>query len=86
MLLFIHTPLREYRFVWWGSVDGRTAAGHARGVDRHGIIGERNRLRGARVLELDENDTRMVWAKDFGIDLTADDQPIEPFPLPPHQH
>ncbi|MFC7343920.1 metallophosphoesterase family protein [Saccharopolyspora griseoalba] len=153
-LLFIHIPLWEYRFMWWGSVDGRTAADHARGVDRHGIVGERNedecpgpfnsgmfsaildrgdvkgvfcghdhvntysgdyygvllgyagnagfgtyglpgaernRLRGARVFELDENtenvlvDTRMVWAKDFGIDLTADDQPMEPFPLPPHQ-
>ncbi|MCK9794490.1 metallophosphoesterase family protein [Isoptericola sp. 4D.3] len=41
-LMFIHIPLWEYRFMWFGSVDGRTAADHERGVARHGIVGERN--------------------------------------------
>ena len=151
-LMFIHIPLWEYRFMWWGSVDGRTAADHERAVARHKIIGERNedecpgpinsgmfsaildrgdvkgvfcghdhvntyvgdyygvllgyagntgfgtyglsgadrnRLRGARVFTLTEQgddvkvDTHMVWAKDFGIDLTANDQPIPPAPLDP---
>lgn len=58
------------------------------GFGAYGLDGaERNRLRGARVFELDENhpniykDTRVVFAKDFGIDLTADRQSITP-PLP----
>jgi hypothetical protein len=39
------------------------------------------------VFNLDENhegvlaDTHMVFAKDFGIDLTANDQSIDPLPL-----
>ncbi|GAB3759593.1 metallophosphoesterase family protein [Microlunatus parietis] len=151
-LMFIHIPLWEYRFMWWGSVDGRSAADHERAVARHKIVGERNedecpgpinsgmfsaildrgdvkgvfcghdhvntyvgdyygvllgyagntgfgtyglsgaernRLRGARVFTLTEQhddieiDTHMVWAKDFGIDLTANDQPIPPAPLDP---
>lgn len=151
-LMFIHIPLWEYRFMWWGSVDGRTAGDHERAVARHKIVGERNedecpgpinsgmfsaildrgdvkgvfcghdhvntyvgdyygvllgyagntgfgtyglsgadrnRLRGARVFTLTEQgddvtvDTHMVWAKDFGIDLTANDQPIPPAPLDP---
>ncbi|MEV0051515.1 metallophosphoesterase family protein [Saccharopolyspora shandongensis] len=150
-LMFIHIPLWEYRFMWFGSVDGRTDADHARGVARHGIVGERNeaespgpfnsgmfnailtrgdvkgvfcghdhvntyhgnyygvllgyagntgfgtyglsgaernRLRGARVYTLNENtenvldSTYMVFAKDYGIDLTANDQSIAPMPLP----
>lgn len=149
-LVFIHIPLWEHRFMWWGSVDGRTQAGHDLAVARHQINGERNedecpgpinsglftamlergdvkgvfcghdhintycgnyygillgyagntgfgtyglsgpdrnRLRGARVFNLDENhegilvDTHMVFAKDFGIDLTANDQSIDPLPL-----
>ncbi|MEO6529811.1 MAG: metallophosphoesterase family protein [Specibacter sp.] len=62
------------------------------GFGAYGLPGAaRNRLRGARVFELDENhpgiykDTRLVFAKDFGIDLTANDQPIEPLPLGPGQ-
>jgi hypothetical protein len=49
--------------------------------------GDRNRLRGARVYNLDENvkdvlvETHMVFAKDYGIDLTANDQSIDPAPL-----
>ncbi|MFC7877126.1 metallophosphoesterase family protein [Isoptericola sp. NPDC057391] len=150
-LMFIHIPLWEYRFMWFGSVDGRTAADHERGVARHQIVGERNeeecpgpfnsglfsavqhrgdvkgifcghdhvntysgnyygvllgyagntgfgtyglsgaernRLRGARVYRLDESadgvlvDTTMRFASEFGIDLTADDQWMEPLPLP----
>lgn len=148
-LMFIHIPLWEHRFMWWGSVDGRGAADHERAATRHGIVGERNesecpgpfnsgmfaaildrgdvkgvfcghdhvntyagnyygvmlgyagntgfgtyglsgaernRLRGARVFELTEQgsdvtyDTRMVFAKDLGIDLTANDQSIDPLP------
>lgn len=58
------------------------------GFGAYGLDGaERNRLRGARVFELDENhpgiykDTRVVFAKDYGIDLTANRQSIAP-PLP----
>ncbi|GGM35622.1 metallophosphoesterase family protein [Promicromonospora citrea] len=150
-LMFIHIPLWEYRFMWFGSVDGRTDADHERGRVRHRIEGERNeeecpgpfnsgmfsairhrgdvrgvfcghdhvntysgdyygvllgyagntgfgtyglsgaernRLRGARVYDLDESvdgvlaGTRMRFASEFGIDLTADDQWMEPLPLP----
>ena len=151
-LMFIHIPLWEYRFMWFASVDSRTAADHERAVAKHGIVGERNeaecpgpinsgmfsaildrgdvkgvfcghdhintyvgnyhgvmlgyagntgfgtyglsgaernRLRGARVFNLtqegDEVDieTHMVFAADLDIDLTADDQSMEPLPLPP---
>ncbi|WP_419705023.1 metallophosphoesterase family protein [Promicromonospora sp. NFX87] len=150
-LMFIHIPLWEYRFMWFGSVDGRTDADHERGKARHRIEGERNeeecpgpfnsgmfsaiqqrgdvrgvfcghdhvntysgdyygvllgyagntgfgtyglsgpernRLRGARVYDLDESadgvltGTRMRFAGEFGIDLTANDQWMEPLPLP----
>ncbi|WP_408008513.1 metallophosphoesterase family protein [Pseudalkalibacillus sp. A8] len=149
-LMFIHIPLWEHRFMWYGSVDGRTAANHEAAVKKHNIVGERNedecpgpinsgmfsailerndvkgvfcghdhintysgnyygvllgyggsagfgtyglsgaeknRLRGARVFKLDENkegvlaETHMVFAKDYGIDLTANDQSIDPAPL-----
>lgn len=150
-LMFIHIPLWEYRFMWFGSVDGRTDADHERGKARHRIEGERNedecpgpfnsgmfsaiqhrgdvrgvfcghdhvntysgdyygvllgyagntgfgtyglggaernRLRGARVYDLDESvdgvlaGTRMRFAGEYGIDLTANDQWMEPLPLP----
>lgn len=62
------------------------------GFGAYGLPGaDRNRLRGARVFELDENhagiykETRLVFAKDLGIDLTANDQPITPLPLDPAQ-
>ncbi|MFD2924865.1 metallophosphoesterase [Halobacillus naozhouensis] len=149
-LVFIHIPLWEHRYMWFASVDGRTADDHAKAVKKHSITGERNedecpgpfnsglfsamlergdvkgvfcghdhintyagnyygimlgyagstgfgayglsgseknRLRGARVFHLDENtedglvDTHMVFAKDYGIDLTANDQSIDPAPL-----
>lgn len=150
-LMFIHIPLWEYRFMWFGSVDGRSDADHERGKARHRIDGERNeeecpgpfnsgmfsaiqhrgdvrgvfcghdhvntyagdyygvllgyagntgfgtygldgaernRLRGARVYDLDEaadgvlTGTRMRFAAEYGIDLTANDQWMEPLPLP----
>ena len=58
------------------------------GFGAYGLPGaERNRLRGDRVFNLDENtaevlvETHMVFAKDYGIDLTANDQSIDPVPL-----
>ncbi|OCA87262.1 metallophosphoesterase family protein [Pseudobacillus wudalianchiensis] len=58
------------------------------GFGAYGLSGaERNRLRGARVFTLDEKkedvlvDTYMVFAKDYGIDLTANDQSVDPLPL-----
>lgn len=58
------------------------------GFGTYGLSGsDRNRLRGARVFNLDENkegvlvETHMVFAKDYGIDLTANDQSMEPLPL-----
>ncbi|MGJ7923078.1 metallophosphoesterase family protein [Neobacillus sp. LXY-4] len=149
-LVFIHIPLWEHRYMWFGSVDGRTDAHHANALIKHNITGERNeeecpgpinsgmfsamlergdvkgvfcghdhvntyvgnyygillgysgstgfgtyglpgaernRLRGARVFNLDENsndilvETHMVFAKDYGIDLTANDQSIAPAPI-----
>lgn len=154
-LMFFHIPLWEHRFMWWGGVDGRTAADAERGVRRHGIVGERNedecpgpfnsgmfsailergdvegvfcghdhvntyvgdyygvqlgyagntgfgtygmagaernRLRGARVFELAEDGdggvdfaSRYLLASEYGIDLAANDQPMEPAPLAPAQ-
>lgn len=62
--------------------------GPGSGFGAYGLPGaDRNRLRGARVFELDENhpgvykQTRLVFAKDLKIDLTANDQPIVPRPL-----
>lgn len=62
--------------------------GPGTGFGAYGLPGaDRNRLRGARVFELDENhpgiykDTRLVFAKDLGVDLTANDQLIVPQPL-----
>ncbi|WP_162605273.1 metallophosphoesterase family protein [Jiangella ureilytica] len=150
-LMFIHIPLWEYRFMWFASVDSRTAADHERAIAKHGIVGERNedecpgpfnsgmfsaildrgdvrgvfcghdhvntyvgnyygvmlgyagntgfgtyglsgaernRLRGARVFNLTDQgedvdiETHMVFAADLGIDLTANDQSIDPLPLP----
>lgn len=149
-LMFIHIPLWEHRFMWFSSVDDRSAAAHKRAVTKHKIVGERNeeectgpfnsglfsvmqdrgdvkgvfcghdhvntycgnyygillgyggsvgfgayglpgaernRLRGARVFNLDEKkkdvlvETHMVFAKDYGIDLTANDQSMNPIPL-----
>ena len=58
------------------------------GFGTYGLPGaDRNRLRGARVFNLDENkegvleETHLVFAKDFGIDLTANDQSMDPLPF-----
>ncbi|WP_338471678.1 metallophosphoesterase [Niallia sp. XMNu-256] len=149
-LMFMHIPLWEHRFMWFSSVDDRSAAAHERAVQKHNIVGERNedecpgpfnsglfsamldrgdvkgvfcghdhintyhgnyygillgyggsagfgtyglsgaekhRLRGARVFNLDEStddvlvETHMVFAKDYGIDLTPNDQSMDPLPL-----
>ncbi|MFB7249176.1 metallophosphoesterase [Microbacterium sp. NPDC056234] len=62
------------------------------GFGAYGLSGaERNRMRGGRVFELTESGddvaiaTRCVYARDLGIDLTANDQPMEPLPLAPRQ-
>lgn len=59
------------------------------GFGAYGLPGaDRNRMRGGRVFELTESGddvsiaTRVVYARDLGIDLTANDQPMEPTPLP----
>ncbi|WP_218711902.1 metallophosphoesterase family protein [Arthrobacter sp. BF1] len=59
--------------------------GPGSGFGAYGLSGaERNRLRGARVFELDENhpeiykNTRLVFAGDFGIDLSANRQITAP--------
>ncbi|MGG0240415.1 metallophosphoesterase family protein [Bacillus rhizoplanae] len=58
------------------------------GFGTYGLGGaDNNRLRGARVFNLDENkegvlvETHMVFAKDYGIDLTNNDQSMDPLPL-----
>lgn len=81
----VNTYVGDYYGVQLGYAPGT-------GFGAYGLSGaERNRLRGARVFELNEDypgiykDTRLVFAKDLGIDLTANDQPIEPLPLTPPQ-
>ncbi len=81
----VNTYVGDYYGVQLGYAPGT-------GFGAYGLSGaERNRLRGARVFELSEDhpgiykDTRLVFAKDLGIDLTANDQPIEPLPLTPPQ-
>lgn len=62
------------------------------GFGAYGLPGaERNRMRGGRVFELTQSGddvdiaTRVVYARDLGIDLTANDQPMDPTPLAPKQ-
>jgi len=81
-----HDHVNTYHGNYYGVLLGY--AGNT-GFGTYGLSGaDRNRLRGARVFELDEQaedvlvDTRMVFAKDYGIDLTANDQSMEPLPLP----
>ncbi|WP_040160530.1 metallophosphoesterase family protein [Nigerium massiliense] len=40
--MFFHIALWEHRFMWFSSVDDRSAAAHQRAVAKHGITGERN--------------------------------------------
>jgi hypothetical protein len=80
-----HDHVNTYSGNYYGVLLGY--AGNT-GFGTYGLSGaDRNRLRGARVFNLDENteevlvETHMVFAKDFGIDLTANDQSIDPLPL-----
>lgn len=41
-LVFQHIALWEHRFMWFASVDSRTDADHARAVEKHSLVGERN--------------------------------------------
>ncbi|SFB41075.1 Tat (twin-arginine translocation) pathway signal sequence [Amycolatopsis marina] len=41
-LMFLHICLWEHRFMWFASVDSRTDGDHARAVEKHSIVGERN--------------------------------------------
>ncbi|WP_241481515.1 metallophosphoesterase family protein [Mesobacillus campisalis] len=80
-----HDHINTYAGNYYGVMLGY--AGNC-GFGAYGLSGaEKNRLRGARVFNLDENkenvldDTYMVFAKDYGIDLTPNDQSIDPLPL-----
>ncbi|MBM7585630.1 3',5'-cyclic AMP phosphodiesterase CpdA [Bacillus pakistanensis] len=80
-----HDHINTYAGNYYGIMLGY---GGNTGFGTYGLPGaERNRLRGARVFNLDENtedvlvDTHMVFAKEYGIDLTANDQSIDPLPL-----
>ncbi len=81
-----HDHINTYVGDYYGILLGY---GPGTGFGTYGLAGaERNRLRGARVVDLDERvdgvlaGTRVVFASDYGIDLTADDQSIDPLPLP----
>lgn len=80
-----HDHINTYAGNYYGVMLGY--AGNC-GFGAYGLSGaEKNRLRGARVFNLDERkeevlvDTHMVFAKDYGIDLAANDQSMEPIPL-----
>ncbi|WP_035445337.1 metallophosphoesterase family protein [Bacillus sp. UNC41MFS5] len=80
-----HDHVNNYMGNYYGILLGYSSS---TGFGAYGLPGsERNRLRGARVFNLDENtegtltETHMVFAKDYGIDLTANDQSVDPEPL-----
>lgn len=84
-----HDHINDYVGDYYGVLLGYAPG---TGFGTYGLPGaERNRMRGGRVFELRENgddvsiDTRVVYARDLGIDLTANDQPMEPLPLAPKQ-
>lgn len=81
-----HDHVNTYHGNYYGVLLGYSGS---TGFGAYGLPGaDRNRLRGARVFHLDEHaenvliDTHMVFAKDYGIDLTADDQSAEPAAIP----
>jgi 3',5'-cyclic AMP phosphodiesterase CpdA len=81
-----HDHINTYAGNYYGIMLGY---GGSAGFGTYGLPGaEKNRLRGARVFNLDLNhenvlaETHMVFAKDFGIDLTANDQSMDPATLP----
>ena len=80
-----HDHINTYHGNYYGVLLGY--AGSA-GFGTYGLSGaEKHRLRGARVFTLDGNtenvlvETHMVFAKDYGIDLTPNDQSMDPLPL-----
>ena len=81
-----HDHVNTYMGNYYGILLGYSGS---TGFGAYGLPGaERNRLRGARVFNLDENkegvlvETHMVFAKEYGIDLMANDQSTEPAPIP----
>ncbi|MBY6036636.1 metallophosphoesterase [Fictibacillus nanhaiensis] len=80
-----HDHINTYAGNYYGIMLGY---GGSAGFGTYGLPGaDKNKLRGARVFNLDlhaENvlaETHMVFAKDYGIDLTANDQSMEPSPF-----
>ncbi|UYO96802.1 metallophosphoesterase family protein [Microbacterium sp. M28] len=84
-----HDHINDYVGDYYGVMLGYAPG---TGFGAYGLSGtQRNRMRGGRVFELTESGddvtiaTRCVYARDLGIDLTANDQPMEPLPLAPRQ-
>ncbi|WP_017977220.1 metallophosphoesterase family protein [Actinopolyspora halophila] len=84
-----HDHVNSYVGDYYGVLLGYSSG---TGFGPYGLDGaDRHRLRGARVFTLDEStegvlrDTRMVFARDFGIDMSPQDQPMAPLPLGPEQ-
>lgn len=84
-----HDHINDYVGDYYGVMLGYAPG---TGFGAYGLSGaERNRMRGGRVFELKETGedvaitTRVVYARDLGIDLTANDQPMKPLPLGPRQ-
>ena len=84
-----HDHVNDYYGDYYGVLLGYAPG---TGFGAYGLPGaERNRMRGGRVFELTQTGddvaiaTRVVYARDLGIDLTANDQPMDPTPLAPKQ-
>ena len=84
-----HDHINDYVGDYYGVMLGYAPG---TGFGAYGLSGtQRNRMRGGRVFELTESGddvtiaTRCVYARDLGIDLAANDQPMEPLPLAPRQ-
>ncbi len=67
-VMFMHLPLWEHQFMWFGGVEGRTAEDAARGRAKHDILGERNEgvscgpfNSGLFAMILDRGETRAVF-------------------------
>lgn len=41
-LAFMHIPLKEFEYMWYASPSEKTEESHAKAVDKHDIIGEKN--------------------------------------------
>lgn len=84
-----HDHINDYVGDYYGVLLGYAPG---TGFGAYGLPGAaRNRMRGGRVFELTERgedvaiETRVVYARDLGVDLSANDQPMEPLPLAPAQ-